>query len=385
MPDAIPRNRLATRFFNPLLFATLSALVACDQRTDPGTPGKHRTDNPLRSELDRKVDSLVAPFMVKWGTVGLSIGFLMGDSVKVYGYGETVNGNGKVPDTNTLFEIGSITKTMTAALAAGFSLSEHFALDSSIAVLLPEGAPRLEMGGHAVTLGSLLNHTSGLPRIPDDLAEGYDPEKPYLHYDKRKVYAYLKPEILQSIPGKALSYSNLGVALVGLLMEDFYGKPYETLVTEKVCLPLGMQDTRIRYGDAERIRMAQGHDQNGKPVPAWGDGMGGFEAAGALRSSVADMLKYTRALLGSAPSGLDPALQLCQVTTFKNAEAEIGLSWFKDSESGNPFLLHDEGTAGFTSFLGFSKDKHAGLVLLSNSANANLGELFAALGEILLD
>lgn len=378
------RNDSAPLFLKASLLASLCLFAACDRQSDPEPVEKRRTDNPLRSGLDRKVDTLVSAFMENSGTVGLSVGILKGDSVTVYGYGETVKGNGKIPDAHTLFEIGSITKTMTAALAADFSLSEGFALDNSIAGLLPVGTPRLEIGEQEVTLKSLLNHTSGLPRIPGDLAEGYDPEKPYRHYGKSKVYAYLQPEILESIPGRAFSYSNLGMALVGLLLEDFYGKPYETLVTEKVCLPLGMQDTKIRYGDAEKGRMAQGHDEKGMPVPAW-DELGGFEAAGALRSSVDDLLKYARALLGSAPSALDPALQLCQLSTFSSTEAELGLSWFKISESGSEVLLHDGGTGGFRSYLGFSKDNQVGLVLLSNSANGDLGEVFNALGAVILE
>ncbi len=384
MLKTISWNDSVALFFKVPLIAFLVLVSACDRHTEPAPTEKSQTDNPLQSILDRKVDTLVSAHMGKWGTVGLCLGILKGDSVLIYGYGETAKGNGIIPNANTLFEIGSITKTMTAALAADFSLSEGFALDSSIAGLLPEGIPRLAMGEHGITLKSLLNHTSGLPRIPDDLAEGYDPEKPYRHYDKQKVYAYLKPEILASIPGRAFSYSNLGMALVGLLLEDFYGKPYETLVTEKLCLPLGMRDTRIHYGDAEKNRMAQGHDEKGIPVQAW-DEMGGFEAAGALRSTAEDMLKYAQALLGSAPSPLDSALQLCQRTTFTGMDSEIGLSWFKISEEGSTILLHDGGTAGFTSFMGFSKDNQVGLVLLSNSGSGNLGELFNALGDAILN
>ena len=383
MPNSKRRNGPASFFIKASLLACPLLFVACDRQSKTEPPENPRTGNPLRTGLDRKVDTLVSAYMEKSGTVGLCLGILKGDSVVVYGYGETGKGNGRIPDAHTLFEIGSITKTMTAALAAGFSLTEGFALDSSIAGLLPEGTPRLEIGEQEVTLVNLLNHTSGLPGIPGDLAEGYDPEKPYRHYDKRKVYAYLKPEILESIPGRAYSYSNLGMGLIGLLLEDFYGKPYETLVTEKLCQPLGMQGTRIRFGDAEKDRMAQGHDQNGKPVPAW-DEMGGFEAAGALRSNAGDLLKYARALLGSAPSALDPALRLCQLTTFKSADGEFGLSWFKSTESGSMVLSHGGATAGFTSYLGFSKEKQVGLVVLTNSAGRDLDEVLAALGEVIL-
>jgi hypothetical protein len=90
-----PRNNFASPFYKAFLIALLSLVGACDWHTEPKSAKMRQTDNPMQSALDRKVDTLVSAHMEKTGMVGLCIGILRGDSVTVYGYGETAKGNGK--------------------------------------------------------------------------------------------------------------------------------------------------------------------------------------------------------------------------------------------------------------------------------------------------
>src|SRR5690606_4907143 len=110
----------------------------------------------------------------------------------VFYYGETEKGNKQLPDENTLFEIGSVSKTFTATLLAYLAQTQQISLDDPITQYLPDSIavnPDLQR----ITLEQLANHTSGLPRMPDNLdtTETGNSLDPYSGYTKEQLYAYL--------------------------------------------------------------------------------------------------------------------------------------------------------------------------------------------------
>ena len=186
--------------------ATMALLIGLDNKDkletffitqwEPDTVKKKKafvaTSNPMISPLDKKVDALVRPYINKENTVGLVIGVLHEGKTHVYGYGETKKGSNKLPDGNTLFEIGSITKTFTATLLADLVVKGKINLSDPVNKYLPDSISDLQYNGKPVTIQSLSNHSSGLPRLPGNLFEQADANNPYKHYDDAKLFSFLK-------------------------------------------------------------------------------------------------------------------------------------------------------------------------------------------------
>ncbi|WP_128547269.1 serine hydrolase [Larkinella soli] len=326
------------------------------------------SSNPLRTAFDREVDTVVQPYIRRQNTVGLSIGLLRNDSLWVYGYGETGRDSGKIPDETTLFEIGSITKTFTATLLMDAVRRGEVRLDDPINRYLPDSIPALQKDGIPVTLKTLSNHTSGLPRLPANLFTfATNMNNPYRHYGRKELYAFLKTVTLPRRPGEQYEYSNLAVGLLGTVLENVAGKPFEELVRERITRPLGMEHTVIALGDQDKAAFAQGHDAKGNPVSSWE--FQALTAAGGIRSDVRDLIRYLKAELGNGPARLVSAMKQTQETTFKNGDTSVGLGWHRRTEAARPWYWHQGGTGGFVTFTAFNPDRRTAVVLLTNSQN----------------
>ncbi len=248
------------------------------------------SSNPLKTPLDRKVDSVLQAYITQVNTVGAVIGVLSGGKTYTYCYGEVKKGEAVLPDENTLYEIGSVSKTFTATLLAEFVEEGKLKLSDPVNQFLPDSIARLIFNSKPVTLESLSNHTSGLPRLPLNLYVGADITNPYKHYDDNRLFGYLKAFKPYREPGAQYEYSNLAVGLLGVVLERISGKSYEVLLEEKICKPLAMQHTLLTLQKEDSAHFAKGYNGMGQPVASWE--FKSLAAAGGIRSSVKDMLLY---------------------------------------------------------------------------------------------
>jgi len=328
---------------------------------------KLTTSNPLRLPLDRQLDSIVQAYNGQHPLIGLSIGILCHDSLFRYGYGETATGNGQLPNANTLFEIGSVSKTFTATLLADAIRRGLLRLDDLISRYLPDSIPPLQRDGVAVTIGMLANHTSGLPRLPDNFMRlGVSMQNPYRLYDRAALFAFLRTVKLSSTPGTTYEYSNLGMGLLGTILELRTGKWYEQQLRAVITQPLGLTHTKISLSDADKKILAQGHTQLGRPASNWD--FGTLAGAGGICSTVNDLLTYLRAELGMGPESLTELMQTTQQITFRNGQRTIGLAWHQSKIGGNTWFFHNGATGGYVSFVGFNPQNKTAVVVLSNAA-----------------
>lgn len=182
------------------------------------------TTNKLLIPTDKTVEQVARPYIQKANTVGLSIGILKDGQISTYNYGETVSGNNRMPTPNTIFEIGSITKTFTSVLLAYYVNEGKVKLNDPITRYLPDSV-RTNKALSAVTLLTLSNHTSGLERMPGNLnIQPGDELNPYKTYNKQQLFAFLKTCKLNNPPGQLYDYSNLGVGLLGTILSQVSGK-----------------------------------------------------------------------------------------------------------------------------------------------------------------
>ncbi|MGN6516464.1 MAG: serine hydrolase [Rhizomicrobium sp.] len=279
--------------------------------------------------------------------------------------------DGKAPDGNSVYEIGSITKTFTATLLAQDILSGGVSLDTPIAMLLP-GFTMPARDGKQITLGEIGTQHSGLPRLPANF-QPVNPANPYADYDAAKLKAFLAGYALPRDPGASYEYSNLGFGLLGFALAQSHHETYADLVGQIILSPLGMTSSSVAAGGAVPAHLAPGHDASGNRAGNWDfDALAG---CGAIRSTGNDMLRYLNANIGRGP--LSAAMKFAQEPRADMAPGtRIGLAWMTTDKG---IVWHNGGTGGYRSFIGFTADGSKGVVVLGDSVTQvdDLG--FAAL------
>ena len=195
----------------------------------------------------------------------LVFGVVDGDKSEVVAFGKLDNGT--APDGDTVYEIGSVTKTFTATLLARAVLSGRVTLDAPVAQLLP-GFKIPSRGGKEITLGELGTQHSGLPRMPSNFLPK-DPANPYADYDAAKLKAFLAGYQLPRDPGAAYEYSNLGFGLLGYALAQLEHTTYGAVIDEEILKPLGMTNERHgvhgRHARPSRSRSRR-HRQGGEEL-----------------------------------------------------------------------------------------------------------------------
>lgn len=281
--------------------------------------------------------------------------------------GETGNPAHPVPTPDTLFEIGSITKVFTALLLADQVNQGVVALDTPVNELLPRGDSI-----SSISLQALASHTAGLPRLPlaRILRASLYPANPYRGSQPAELYRAIRAADPES---GMCQYSNLGPALLGQLLATAAGRPYETLVQTQVLVPLGLIDTHFDLDPEATERLAQGHRENTLPTASWQ--LDADVPAGGLKSTVTDMGRF----LAAAMAADWPPLALSLQPYSEYCEPNFGLGWvFTDLEDA-PMVMHNGRTGGYYAFLGWLPEAGRGLVLLTNTSDAQGDQVVTAL------
>lgn len=281
----------------------------------------------------------------------------------IYPFGKL--GSGKAPTADTVFEIGSVTKTMTATLLADQVQRGKLKLDTPVAALLP-GFRVPSHAGKAITLEDLATQRSGLPRLPANLTLSPELPDPYARYGVAQLKQFLAGYALQEDPGAHYEYSNTGFGLLGHALGEKAGHGYAAALKARVLDPLGMRDTVLAPEKVRSGKLADGHDSQGRTVPHWH--FQALASTGGVLSSARDMQRYLQANMGSLKTPLYPAMQLAQQARADTASAgqRIGLAWMTQRSPDGDIVWHNGMTGGFASFIGFTQDRKRGVVVLSN-------------------
>ncbi len=300
-------------------------------------------------------------------SVGVVAGATSADGRVVVGYGHVSADDPTQPDGDTVFEIGSITKVFTATVLADLVLQEELGLDTPVQSVLGDEVSMPTSDGAQITLGHLATHSSGLPRLPDNF-DPADPTNPYADYTVEDLYAFLSSHKLTRDIDETVEYSNVGFGLLGHALALGAGTDFEALIAERVLQPLQMSDTAIELTPALRERLATGHDGQLRPAANWD--LPALAGAGALRSTVHDLLTFLEANLGLDPSPLRQAMERARTPQRSDPALgmDIGLGWIIAREGDREFVWHNGGTGGYASFIGFDAQAGEGIVILSNSA-----------------
>jgi CubicO group peptidase (beta-lactamase class C family) len=288
---------------------------------------------------------------------GLAVGVLERGTRRVLTWG--------VAKPDSVFEIGSLTKTFTGLLLAQMAADERVSLDEPVRALLPpHTVPR--PAGREITLLDLATHQSGLPRMPDNFHPA-DKTNPLADYGTAELYEFLREHGVGRERKPGFEYSNLGFGLLGQALAERAGIPYPELIRRQVLDPLGMKDTTIQLTGEQQSRFVTGHDSSHHAVRAWD--LDALAGAGALRSTAGDMLTFLQAQLHpeNLPAGtLSAAIaQSHRLRSVIPGGSNIALAWFRNPATG--VYTHNGGTGGFTSAAFFyPKGDYAAVVLLNS-------------------
>lgn len=363
------KNTLSLSFIVCALF-----FAAGCKEENPVEPQKEvLTDNPKNSDLDKLVDNLFRNYALKPQTAGFSIALINNGQVTQYNYGETKLGNKTLPNSQTLYEIGSVTKVFTAIATHYWVTNVNgMFITTPIENFLPSNLkPKLSLNDTKVTFMQLLNHTSGFPRIPNNLPNNSDP---YNGYDSTQMYNYILNNNLLRTPGTIPSsepeafnfYSNFAYGLAGVILERNHNQSLNAIFQEYIFNDLNMTNTTL--SSIESIsNKAFPHNSSNNATYWHFTGMAG---AGGLKSCLSDMIKFAQKQLSTA---VGTSYQICQQPTVQiNGKDYFGLGWeYYYTTNGKRISVKDGGTGGFTAFIAFEKTSQKAIVALFNNENTN--------------
>jgi CubicO group peptidase (beta-lactamase class C family) len=306
----------------------------------------------------------------------LIIGISQNSEKKFYSYGFADSAGKQQFGSNTVFEIGSITKTFTANLLLQLDEQNILDIQNSVLNYLPPGFNN-DSVLQKITLSNLASQTSGLPRLPTNLDKinEYTLMQPYQFYKREHLYSFLK-SISKNNSGK-YAYSNLGFGLLSTIEENVTAMSFESLLNKYIFQPLQMENT---YIDAKKKQTdtATGYFY-GKPADYWQfDCMAG---AGAIKSTTTDILKYLDAHIENKNENFSAVVpKITQPVSLVTPNMQICYGWHTLEDLKHRVFWHNGGTYGFSTFAAFEPHSKTSIVLASNATGDN-----AALDKLAID
>lgn len=290
------RNR---QWLNAVVLSAVLLAVGCEGRKAP--------PNDVGAAVDEAAHALIEQPLLH----SASIGVVYRGKTFIRHRGEMVAGKPDVPTDATLYEIGSLSKTLAGTLMAHAVLEGRVGLEDDVRSYLQGDYPNLQYQGQPIRVRHLLSHTSGLPNMLPErantvLEDFTDHRVPgelsalYAHYGKPDFLRDLHAVRIPRMPGKEYAYSSAGTELTAHILEGVYKTDYTSLLRGFFSDAAAMTSIGIKLGNAEKDRLAIGYHSD-NPVPTspmpqlpWG-------ASGNVKATVPDMVKYLQFQLANGP------------------------------------------------------------------------------------
>ena len=362
------------------LIATLSLwyailLTACSS-TPPSTLPVARDDI---ESVRKQLEGYIQHEMARHKLAGLSIALVDDQEIiwaRGFGWADAA---AKVPaGPDTRYRVASISKLFTVTAAMQLVAEGRLELDAPVQNTLPwftVGSEWPDAG--PITLRQLMTHHSGLPR---DVAAGFEwlEEVPSMH-DFRATLRALAETQVNAPPERMFSYSNVGLNVVGAMIEAASGQPFEQCVQESVLVPLEMQGAQFSAAVPTDAMMARGHFKGEmRNEPALRD----VPAAG-LNASVTDLARFLMMQFSGGhnregavvlPAAQQTAMLQRQYPDLAlNGDIRIGLGWILSDtmiRGGGSVALHAGGIRHYRSQMMMLPEQKLGVVVLSNDGTA---------------
>ncbi len=351
------------------------------------------------ARLKAITDAAIKPIMEKNGIPGLAVGISVDGESYIFTYGVMSKSTGQPVTAETLFELGSISKTFTATLATYAEANGHLSLSGRVKDYLPA------MKGTAfgdVTLTHLGTHTAGgFPlQVPDNVKT------------ETQLLAYLKSWKPSYGAGTHRTYANPSIGMLGYITAKAMGQGYDAAMQDTLFPALGLKDTFTVVPQAKLANYAQGYTRNDEPARLT-PGILSSEAYG-VRSTATDMIRFVNANLGlekldgkirqaiaSTHTGYFAVGAMTQDLVWEQYARPVALKTLVQSNSGallktvpvqeiapplkpgqDVFVNKTGSTNGFGAYVAFIPQRKLGIVILANKNYPNEDRVTAAV-EIL--
>mgnify|MGYP001215476701 FL=1 len=296
----------------------------------------------------------------------MSFAFIRNAKVNFFGLKRVNDSISSFENSKNVFEIGSISKVFTSNIFANFVLQEKVGIDDNINDYLDYDVKDNTL----ISFKSLANHTSGLPRLPNNLKASYSREKTNV-YKKEDLDIYIKDslEINSKTKGKFV-YSNLAVGLMGYVLSKIENVSFDTLYNSYIFSKYNMDNTIIDSSKSNEL-LVKGLSNIGNELENMY--LDALAPAGSVISSVEDLAKYGIAQFDNSNNDLE----LIRRETFKlNNRVSLGLGWFILKAKKNIWFNHDGNTGGYSSSMFVDVENKNGVIILTNvdtEYTSNLG------------
>jgi CubicO group peptidase (beta-lactamase class C family) len=307
------------------------------------------------TRLDTVSDCLNQKYNALTKFNGIAVAVVSAEETRIITFGKAKK--------NQIFEIGSVTKTFTGNLLAQSLVAGKVKLSDAV-------PSEYQITESPITYQHLTTHTSG---IIGGNFPGYISTNPESPYDGITIPVFKNlygQTPVGTKPDEAWAYSNIGSALLGLILGENEQVSYDNLIIQKIFKPLGMKDSYFEVPESEIYRFPLGNiaDENEmRPFSHWDLYKTAINPAGGIRSTISDMALYARANLIPASTPLDSAITLAQQPLYfiKDFKSWIGMNWI--IEPVKDLIWHNGSTIGFKSILAISKKQGIAVVALTDT------------------
>lgn len=376
---------------NRIIFIFLLSSIFCLAQTSlKVNTGKNITSTE-NINIKTLIDSVANKMIKKPLINSTSIGIVYQGKEFIGHYGELEKSKANCPNNETIYEIGSLSKTFAGMLIAKAVLENKLNIEDKVQKYLAEDYPNLKFKNQHILIKHLLSHTSGFPNmlpfeandILQDFTNHNTPKKineVFKNYGKADFLKDLHKVKIDTIPGHKYSYSSAGTELVAYILEKVYKTPYEKLLTDYLSDNINMQNTKITLSNQELKKLATGYHSDNtvttSPMPKlpWG-------ASGNIKSTIPDMLKYIAFQLNN-----NKIVAESHKTTAKfDNEFSIGYFWniSTDDKKLGTFYLHHGGVPRSQCYIYIIPKYDLGAFVITNQSGENTATVMEeALNEI---
>ena len=316
------------------------------------------------------LDDRILSIMAERHIPGAAIAVVQnGQVVRMKGYGvATLEFNVPVT-TETVFEIGSVSKQMTAAGIMLLVQDGKVLLDEKISKYLPNTPEAWS----SVTVRHLLTHTSGIKSYSS--LDGFSLSERMTINDFIKK---LSSHPLEFTPGERNIYSNSGFNLLAYIIETQSGKKYMDFMRERIFSPLGMTKTGDRDPQFVIPFRANGYEWRRDRYTGRDGNLTDLMGAGSIVSTISDMTKWEAALRGEKLLNANSKKEIWTKFIFNSGKpSPFGLGWRISDVRGNKLIAHSGQTAGFGASIQRYADSDVSVIALTNLGESGMGTLIA--------
>ena len=320
----------------------------------------------------RTIDKHGKAFLKNKNITSASIGIFKDGETYTRHFGELERGSGNAPDNETIYEIASVTKTMTGYLAAKAVLDGKFTLEDDVRSYLEADYSNLAYENKPIRIKHLLTHTGGLPMsLPLEMKEVFDqlsenaPEEYYAleeSYDKEKFLEDLKSLIITVEPGSKYQYSSVGAELLGYILEKAYQKSLNELFRDNIFRVAKMPNTAIALSDSQQEKLVKGYWMSNADFSPnqldklWGAGSG-------VKSTLPDLMNYVKFQLDTTNAIVSES----QKMLYEEGNAlKIAYFWRVREDRYGRYYNHHGGAIGMQNWLFVFPKYGLGISIITN-------------------